>query len=290
MVDVASNWGLPALHPGHAPSADLVARRAEAASRPLTDEAPPDISVYPTRMGGVPCVVCEPQRSGRTIMYLHGGGYRMGPPRLWLGFAGRLASRSRARVVLVDYRLSPEHPFPAALHDSAQVYEALLREQRAPMVLMGDSAGGGLATALGVAALRAGKRPPDGIVLMSPWVDLTVRAQTYISRASTDQIFSARSARDAADLYLQGRDAQDPLASPLFASFVGFPRCLLVVGGQEVLLDDALDLAGRLARAGASVEAVVEASMQHVFVTRHSELPESRRAFDTIARFVCAKT
>jgi acetyl esterase/lipase len=124
------------------------------------------------------------------------------------------------------------------------------------------------------------------VILVSPWLDLTITAGTYVSREETDELFSAASGRSSAELYLQGHDAADPLASPLLASLDGFPSCLLFAGGREVLLDDTLEFAARLARAGSSVQLVIEEDMQHVFVTSIPRLPEARRAMETIAHFV----
>jgi monoterpene epsilon-lactone hydrolase len=286
-VTVTSDWKLPAERAGRPAPADLVQRRAQI-DTVITADAGPGVVVSDRSLGGVACMVCEPggdEGAGTTVLYFHGGGYRLGAPRGWIGLAGALARAAGARVVVPDYRLAPEHPFPAAVRDAAAVYEELLSDDR-PVFVAGDSAGGGLAPALVVACANAGIALPRGVVLLSPWVDLTVRARSYTTRAETDQLFSEVSAREAGDGYLQGHPADDPLASPVFAELAGFPPTLVFVGGNEVLLDDALELTARLARAGASVELRAVAGMQHVWPLMYPQLDESIRAFETIADFV----
>ncbi len=155
-----------------------------------------------------------------------------------------------------------------------------------PVLLGGDSAGGGLATSLVVAALAADLPLPRGVILFSPWLDLTVSADSYGSRAQSDLLFSASSATAAADLYLQGWDPRDPLASPVLGDLHGFPPTLLFVGSEEVLLDDALALAHALSRAGSTVSLHAVAGMQHVWPTIWPELPESETALHLLAAFV----
>ena len=128
--------------------------------------------------GRVQAFVCEPDEPTSTFLYLHGGGYRLGEAAGWIPFAARLATATSARVVLVDYKLAPEHPFPAAIHDVVAAYDDV-RAQGLPVVVGGDSAGGGLAAALAVACVESGVEVPAGLVLLSPWLDLTVRAATF---------------------------------------------------------------------------------------------------------------
>ncbi len=190
-------------------------------------------------------------------------------------------------MVLVDYALAPEHPFPAGLHDAIHVYDAVRAETSSlPVLVGGDSAGGGLATSLVVAALAAGLPLPSGVILFSPWLDLTVSADSYASRARSDLLFSATSATAAAGLYLQGWDPRHPLASPVIADLQGFPPVLLFVGSEEVLLDDALALASALSRAGSTVALHSIAGMQHVWPTIWPELRESETSLRLLAAFV----
>jgi acetyl esterase/lipase len=183
--------------------------------------------------------------------------------------------------------LAPEHPYPAALHDAASVYELLQRDvSDGDVVLCGDSAGGGLALALALACRTARVEQPRGLVLLSPWVDLTISADTYKSRATSDELFSAAAAHEAAEAYLQGCEATEPFASPLWGHLGDLPPVLLFAGGDEVLLDDAVSLAARIAGAGGTVEAHFVAGMQHVWPTLFPALDASVTALEAIARFV----
>jgi monoterpene epsilon-lactone hydrolase len=189
-------------------------------------------------------------------------------------------------VVVVDYALAPEHPFAAGLRDTTAAYEATRATWPQPVLVGGDSAGGGLATSLVAAALNADQPRPGGVALFSPGSTSTVSATTYESRASTDLLFSAERASEAAALYLQGWDPRDPLASPLLADLVGFPPTLVFVGSEEVLLDDTLAFERALTETGASVNAHVVDGMQHVWPTIYPELPESAAALRHFGAFV----
>ena len=244
------------------------------------------VSATDASWGGVDCVVCEVPSPTSTILYFHGGGYRLGAARFSAAFGSRLARAANARVVVADYRLAPEHPFPAAIHDAAAAYGALLEAHGPDIIVGGDSAGGGLAAALVVACRTAGIAPPRALVLLSPWVDLTVQNSTFSSRSGSDQLFSKESALEAAEMYLQGHDPNDVLASPLFAELSGFPPVLVFAGGYEVLLEDTTMFASRLALGGVSVEAHVVAGMQHVWPTIFPDLDESRVALHQMGEFV----
>ncbi len=239
------------------------------------------------RPGGVDAVTFLPAAPRATILYFHGGSYRLGSPERSAAFAAELARQSRCAVVTPRYRLAPEHPFPAGLNDALAVYRTLLAAE-GPVIVAGDSAGGGLASALGILALRSSAPAMRGLVLMSPWLDLTLSAESYASRAERDQLFSRESAAEAVDLYLQGHDPRDPLASPLLGDLAGLPPVLLFAGSEEVLLDDSLDFAARLARADVPVELHVVAGMQHVWPTREPDLPETATAFAAIGAFVAS--
>jgi epsilon-lactone hydrolase len=188
--------------------------------------------------------------------------------------------------VLPNYRLAPEHPFPAALHDAAAVYGALLGRGSGLIVISGDSAGGGLAAALAVAIVRAHIEPPLGLVLFSPWVDLQATAASFATRAESDLLFSRTAAADAAASYLQGVSDREPLASPVFADLAGLPPTLVFAGEEEVLLDDGLAMSAALARAGVTVYAHFVAGMQHVWPTVFPDLHETAVALHAVAEFV----
>jgi monoterpene epsilon-lactone hydrolase len=244
------------------------------------------VHVSAETLHGVPCVVCEPDGPVASLVYLHGGGFRLGSAAGSAAFGIRMADAARARVVVVDYGLAPEHPFPAGLRDAIAVYDATRSRWAQPVLVGGDSAGGGLATSLVAAALAAGLPLPGGAALFSPWVDLTVTAATYESRADSDLLFSTVRAREAAQLYLQGWDPRDPLASPLFAELKGFPPTLVFVGSEEVLLDDSLALGRALTGAGGTVNVRVVDGMQHVWPAIFPDLPESDAALRQLGDFV----
>lgn len=276
-------WGLPEEREGRPAAEELVARRKVVAGIP--QQVPLGVTVANEAFGGVPAVVVASEDPGRTILYLHGGGYRLGEAAGWTGFAGRLALAADVRVVLVDYRLAPEAPFPAALRDAADAYDAVCAEF-GPVALGGDSAGGGLALALAVAVRDAGRPAPTRLLLLSPWLDQTLESGTYAANGGTDQLFGREAARDGAELYLQGHDRRDPLVSPLLADLAGLPDTQVFAGGAEVLLGDATAFAAKAAASGLSVEAHLVAGMQHVWPTVFPELPESVRALDAMARFL----
>ncbi len=269
---------LPPLRAGRPASPDLLRRRSAGealGSQAVRDEV---ATVFEPR-GGVPCVICTPPDARGAIVHFHGGGYRMGSARAWLPFGTRLAAASRLEVVIPDYRLAPEHPFPAGLHDACAVVEACAA---APgLLISGDSAGGGLALA---STLIRGERAA-GVVLLSPWLDLTLRAATFQTQAATDQLFSLKAAEEAAEGYLQGASADHPMASPLLADVTQAPPALIMVSTSEVLLGDSLDLASRLALAGRDVTLQAVPGEPHVWPVLAPDRPASRRALSAIAAF-----
>jgi monoterpene epsilon-lactone hydrolase len=279
-------WRLPALRQSALPApADLTARRDGMAALPPAAPAP-GVETLEVVLGGVPCVVCEPPSPRASIVYFHGGGYRLGTAAFSTPFGTQLAAATGARVTVVDYRLAPEHPFPAAIHDAVAVHATLLQDGGPPPIAAGDSAGGGLAAALAVAAAAAGVPGPRGLVLMSPWLDLTCSAGTYASRADADQLFSLESAQQASHLYLQAHDPRDPLASPLRADLSSFPPTLVMASTDEVLLEDGVALASGLALAGVPVLASFESGRPHAWPAVLAGGPESAAALESVGRFV----
>jgi epsilon-lactone hydrolase len=279
-------WGLPALRTsGHPTPADLTARRDGMAALSGGDPAP-GVETLAVVLGGVPCVVCEPPTPRASIVYFHGGGYRLGSAAFSTPFGTHMAAATGARVTVVDYRLAPEHPYPAAVHDAVAVFAALLEDGGPPPIAAGDSAGGGLAAALAVAAAKAGVPGPRGLVLMSPWLDLRCTAGTYGSRAATDQLFSLESAEQASHMYLQAHDPRDPLASPLLADLASFPPTLVMASTDEVLIEDGAALASGLALAGVPVLASFESGRPHAWPAVFPGSAESAAALESVGRFV----
>lgn len=278
-------WKLPSLRASTIPTPpDLLAQREAMKSSPPW-EPDPKVAVAATAVGGVSCVVCEPPDADSVSLYFHGGGYRLGSATWSIPFATRFATATRSTAYVVDYRLAPEHPFPACIHDAATVYEHLLAAGHGTIVAAGDSAGGGVAAALTVAAASSGVPIPAGLVLMSAWLDLTCTAETYTSRAESDQLFSLDSATRAAGLYLQGHDPTDPLASPALARLDPWPPSILIASTDEVLLDDSIRLASSVALSRAPLVALLERERPHAWPAVFPDLPESTDALAHIGAF-----
>lgn len=222
------------------------------------------------------------------VVYFHGGGYRMGSAQAWRAFCSHLVVACRARVLNVDYRLAPEVPFPGAVEDAVAVYRGLLDggEEPGQIVLAGDSAGAGLAAATLLSGRERGHPPPAGVVCLSPWADLTNRAETFASCAASDQLFSRAQADEAALLYLAGADPEQPLASPVFGDWRGMPPVLIHVGSVEVLLDDAKNLAATARAAGVDARLSIYPEMPHVWHLSYPAFPEAVQAVEEVAAFV----
>lgn len=228
---------------------------------------------------------CDEPDCSRAILYLHGGAYVAGNLAYARGFAGILADHTRRRVLAVAYRLAPEHPFPAALDDAVAAYRYLLDSGYEPqhISLAGESAGGGLIFCLGLRLKQLGLPLPAALVGISPWTDLTFSGATYKTNAKKDPTLNEKALRSHARAYADGQ-LDNPLVSPAFGDFTGFPPALLVAGGNELLVSDAEMLALQLAKGGGRCELVVEEGLWHVFVL--FGIPEARAALDKIAAFL----
>ena len=251
---------------------------------------PPGTEIARGELGGVPALhVATPQsRPDRHILFLHGGGYVTGSPDLYVHLLWRIAAAAAARVAAVQYRLAPEHPFPAALDDALASWRGLLATGADPRraVFMGDSAGGGLALALALRARDAGENLPAAIVAMSPWTDLAVTGESVRRNARADPMLNADDVPHLASRYLAGADPRHPYASPLYGDPAGLPPTLIQVGGDEILLDDSVRMAARLREAGVEAQLEIWPRMPHVFQSFSSILPEARRAIGRIGAFV----
>jgi epsilon-lactone hydrolase len=220
------------------------------------------------------------------VLYLHGGGYLFGSPKSHRQVLIAMASAFQAPVYGLDYRLAPEHPFPAAVEDAAKAYQWLQnRHPNAGIVLAGDSAGAGLAIATAVGVRDAGLTAPKAIVAFSPYADLAVTGASVEANARSCAMFTPRGVREAAALYLAGADARDPRASPLYADLNGLPPMLLFASRHEILRDDTLRLAERARAAGVKVELIVRDRLPHVWPVFVTLLPEARDAFATVTAF-----
>jgi epsilon-lactone hydrolase len=265
-------------------------RRAQYERAEKVFPTPPDVKVERVSAPVAPGEWLRPPGAepGRVVLYLHGGGYVIGSPRSHRHLAAAIAAAAGARALLLDYRLAPEHPFPAALEDATAAYRWLLEQGVAPggIVIAGDSAGGGLTVAT-LLALREAKVPlPAAGVCISPWVDLTCGGASYRTKAASDPIVKQAAVAEMARAYLgAATPATTPLASPLFADLRGLPPLLIHVGSEEVLLDDAIQLAERAKAAGVDATLEVYERMIHVWHWFLPMLDEAPAAVEAIGRF-----
>jgi acetyl esterase/lipase len=230
-------------------------------------------------------------RADAVVLYLHGGGYVIGSPRSHRHLAAAIARAAGTRALLLDYRLAPEHPFPAAIEDAVAAYQWLLRQGIAParVVIGGDSAGGGLTMATLLALRDRGLPLPAGAVCISPWVDLTNSAPSYTTKAAVDPIVTLDGITQLAQAYIGTGDPKQPLVSPLYADLRGLPPLLIHVGSDEVLLDDALGLGARARAAGVDATVREWPQMIHVWHWFLSMLDEADQAITDIGAFVKAR-
>jgi epsilon-lactone hydrolase len=224
---------------------------------------------------------------GRAVLYLHGGGYVIGSIQSHRELAARVGRAARAEVLLVDYRLAPEHPFPAAIEDAVAAFRWVLAQgfDRRHVAIAGDSAGGGLTVATLLALRDAGGPLPAAAVCLSPWVDMEGTAASLATNAATDPVVQKDGLLAMARLYLGAADARDPRASPIHADLSGLPPMLVQVGKAETLLDDSVRLAERARAAGVDVTLDPWDDMIHVWQA-FSMLPEAHRAVDKIGAFL----
>jgi monoterpene epsilon-lactone hydrolase len=250
-------------------------------------------SIARVSCGGVPADAIEtPGAEPRVVLYLHGGGYSLGSARSHRALAQRLAFEARARVVVPDYRLAPEHLFPAAVEDAVASYRWLLDTGVGPerIAVAGDSAGAGLALALLVSLRDAGAPLPACAALLSPFADLECRGASYSARAASDPIVSREMGIGMGRAYVGDGDPSHPLASPVHASLAGLPPLLIQVGSREVVLDDARAIERNARDAGVPVRLDVWEGMVHVWHLFASALEEGRRAIEDLASFVRERT
>ena len=233
----------------------------------------------------------DAQRGNGIVLYLHGGAYVQGSITTSRALAARLAQASQASTLSLDYRLAPEHPYPAALDDAFDVYCELLKDHAGrPIAITGDSAGGGLSVALALRIREAGIRPPVALALLSPWTDLTLCNATHTTQATVDPFFrNTELLSKAAQAYAQGQNLKIPFISPQFASFENFPPTLIHVGELEALLDDSRILAQRLSTGGASVELKVYPGMWHVWQVFGGLFKEADKSLFEIGEFLNAR-
>ena len=249
-----------------------------------------DVTVASAKVAEVPVEwITAPNASeDAVLLFLHGGGYVIGSPDSHRHLVANLSEETGLQGLLVDYRLAPEDPFPAAVEDAISVYAALLTHgfEAEEIVVAGDSAGGGLVIAMMLAIRDANLPLPAAGICLSPWNDLTATAKSLETNASVDPTVTKESLDFFAGEYLGEEDAQNPYASPLFGDFTGLPPLLIQVGSVEVLLDDAVMLAERAKEAGVSVTLEVWDEMIHVWHRYYPVLQEAREANARIGEYV----
>ena len=268
----------------------IAEQRAHMAAALGSVPRPPDVSYRKVDAGGVPSewVIAPVSRADRVLIHLHGGAYTMGGPDSHRLLATRRARTTRARVLLPVYRLAPEHPHPAAVEDAAAAYRWVLGQGFTPrqVAISGDSAGGGLTAAVLVALRDAGDPLPAAGVLISGWLDLTLRGESVRSRADVDPMVTVALLRQSGEAYAKGSDPRAPTASPVFADLGGLPPLLVQVGDREILLDDSRAFAERAKQAGVDVTLEVWDEMIHVWHAFADLLPEGAQACERIAEFL----
>jgi monoterpene epsilon-lactone hydrolase len=253
---------------------------------------PADVTVTAAALGAVPTaeITVDGVEPRHVVLYFHGGVYVLGDASQAAGLAGQIGRRTQAKVISVDYRLAPEHPYPAAVDDALAAYEALLQAGTAPadIAFAGESAGGGLAIATLVNARDHGLPLPAAAFVMSPYADLTLAGTTLESKRKADPLLSREALQARVPDYTAGQDAALPLISPIFADLSGLPPLIIQGGTHEVLLDDALRLAQRAATADVEVTLDITPGVPHVFQAYYPILDEAAAALDRAGQFLSA--
>jgi monoterpene epsilon-lactone hydrolase len=249
---------------------------------------PVDIRCRPVSVAGIPAEWIEaPSADSGVLVYLHGGAFALGSINVSREWVARLTRAANTRALIIDYRLAPEHPYPAALDDATAAYLWLLEEgvEASRIVLAGESAGGGLALSTLVRLRDTGHPLPAGAVCISPWTDLALTGDSIRSKAHIDPILAPSDLHAYAGYYAGEVKRTEPLLSPLYADLEGLPPLLIQVGSDEILLDDAVRCAGKARAAGVDVTLETWDGMFHVF-QMFPFLTETKRALESIAAFV----
>jgi epsilon-lactone hydrolase len=261
--------------------------------RELTSAPPPaDVTVTAAALGSVPTaeITVDGVEPRHIVLYFHGGVYVMGDASASADLASQIGRRIRAKAISVDYRLAPEHPYPAAVDDALAAYQGLLDNGTAPsdIVFAGESAGGGLAIATLVNARDHGLPLPAAAFAMSPYADLTLAGTTVDTKGKADPLLSREALQVRIPDYTAGQDAALVLISPIFADLTGLPPLIIQAGSHEVLLDDAIRLARQAAIADVEVTLDITAGVPHVFQAYHAILDEATAALDRAGELLSA--
>ena len=278
-----------ALPPGSGVKEQRELLRAAISAQPL----PADVTVTAAELGGVPTaeITVDGIEPRHVVLYFHGGVYVMSDAFLAAGLASQIGRRTHAKVISVDYRLAPEHPYPAAVDDALAAYEALLQDGIAAsdIAFAGDSAGGGLAVATLVNARDHGLRLPAAAFVMSPYADLTLGGTTMDTKSDVDPLLSRAALQARIPDYTAGQDPALDLISPIFADLSGLPPLIIQAGSHEVLLDDAIRLARQAATADVEVTLDITPGVPHVFQAYSPILDEAGAALDRAGQLLSAR-
>jgi monoterpene epsilon-lactone hydrolase len=251
---------------------------------------PDDVTTTSGSLGGVPTldITTSDSRSDTVLLWFHGGWYVLGSPRTVAALSSDVARRTATRVVSVDYRLAPEHPYPAALQDARAAYRALLDSGVSPhdVAMVGDSAGGGIVVSTLASLADEGLPQPAAAVLFSPWTDLTLSGESMTTKVGIDPAFVPEKVSVRAADYVGDADPADPAISPIFADLRGLPPLLIQAGSYEILLDDSVRLAARAAAADVSVWLEVTPGVPHLFQAFAPMLDEGDAALDNVTHFL----
>jgi monoterpene epsilon-lactone hydrolase len=273
---------------------DTTIGQMRGAMEKVAERVAKDVTCEPVTAGGVPAewIAAPGAAQDRVILYLHGGGYVMGSINTHRAMIGRLSRAAQAKCLALDYRLAPEHPFPAAVEDATAAYRWLLAQGYKPnkIVISGDSAGGGLTLAT-LLALRDAKTPlPAAAAPISAWSDMEGTGASVKTRAAIDPMVTNNTLLDMAKAYVGKGDPKNPIASPLYGDYRGIPPMLMQVGDAEILLDDSTRVAEKAKAAGVKVDLEVWPDMVHVWHIFAKLLPEAQQAIDRIGSYVIEHT
>ncbi|MFP6638957.1 MAG: alpha/beta hydrolase [Myxococcota bacterium] len=269
---------------------DVAAMRAGMEAMVATSVVPEGTSCEPVDAGGVPAEWLDGPGidRDRVLLYFHGGGYVIGSIATHRAMVARIAAAAGVRALIIDYRLAPEHPFPAAVDDATAAYRFLLDQGYASerIAVGGDSAGGGLTFACLLALREAGDPLPEAAIALSPWVDLEGLGDSMTSKAEADPMIDRQGLLKMSALYLGNESARNPLAAPLYADLSGLPPVYIQAGTAETLMDDATRIAEKARDAGVPVEIDLYEDLVHVFQAFVPHVPESVEAIEKLGAFV----
>ena len=269
---------------------DTTIGQMRGAMEKVAERVKPEIKCEKLEAGGVPAewIVAPEAAEDRVVLYLHGGGYVMGSINTHRAMIARISRAAKAKALALDYRLAPEHPFPAAVEDATAAYRWLLAQGYKPnkIAIAGDSAGGGLTLAT-LLALRDAKTPlPAAAVPISAWSDMEGTGASVQTRAAIDPMVGIAGLLDMGKKYVGSGDPKNPLASPLHGDYRGLPPILLQVGDAEILLDDSTRVAEKAKAAGVKVDLEVWPEMVHVWHVYAKLLPEAQQAIDRMGQYI----